>query len=960
MGVFVVVLGLVVFASVRPQTAHATTDSTLSFQARLQTAAGAIVPDGYYNIEFKLYAASSGGTALWTEDQTYQGVGSDYRVRVTNGYVSVYLGSVTAFSSTINWDQPLWLTMNIGGTTTTPSYDGEMNPRLQLSAVPYAFRAGQLATSNAAGTLTSTLSILAPTGGNQTFQIQDQGATGTFSILTAPSGSDGYVKLQGGTPGTAQSGNLNINGTAIAGTLQAGTLDTPSGTTTLNVGNTTGTTNATTVNVGSATGTAVNIGGGILNVDITNGKVSVGSAIATTRFSISATNNFTALGVNQTGSGKLLDIQSNSVSVITADNYGDVAIKPATNALSNTSAFNVQQSISWFNVDTTNGFVINNGTTSPDNILQNPGFESNASFESSGWSLSSNGTIQTDATNAHSGTKVLELAATGAGYTVPTAKYYAVTPGDTYYVEGWTKAASGTNGSANLNITFYDANKATPTSNSVSANSSTTYTLVSGTATVPAGKYFMRIAPVINASSTTGTWYFDDLYAARANQQQAMVIHPAADNTNLFQVQNAATTSIFNVDTTGSGAVTVGNTLSVGASVNAVTGYKFNGTAGSTTTCTGGNVLQNAVIQGGIVTGGTCVAGGGGGGSSILNQTAQQTSANFNIDGSGTIGTSLTVPTIQSSGSLSIQASGTNSLSLDTAGLGTVNVGNSNAGTVNIANNALAHTVAIATSSSAAQAVTVGSTNASSTTTLQGGSNITLLTNSSSASIIAKTGVNSTTGFQIQNSSSVPLFNLDTTTGNIILGSTASGNYITFSASTGFTATGNAQHSKTILLTPEYAGAVLDSAGDSSCNTVGTSNGTMTSGYDNSSGRTNYYNWMSTQTTNQCYDVVIQVPIPVDFNGWNAAPNIQLKASATSNTAYGIAIVDSSNTFDANYTSSYAAPGTLGTSWANMSTSSLSGTYTAGDYMTIKIRLTAKNSASIQLGNIKLTYNSKF
>src|ERR1700691_2814471 len=58
---------------------EATTNNTINFQARLMSAAGNIVPDGTYNVEFKLYnASSSSGSSqgsctgdthcLWDED----------------------------------------------------------------------------------------------------------------------------------------------------------------------------------------------------------------------------------------------------------------------------------------------------------------------------------------------------------------------------------------------------------------------------------------------------------------------------------------------------------------------------------------------------------------------------------------------------------------------------------------------------------------------------------------------------------------------------------------------------------------------------------------------------------------------------------------------------------------------------------------------------------------------------
>jgi hypothetical protein len=181
-----------------------------------------------------------------------------------------------------------------------------------------------------------------------------------------------------------------------------------------------------------------------------------------------------------------------------------------------------------------------------------------------------------------------------------------------------------------------------------------------------------------------------------------------------------------------------------------------------------------------------------------------------------------------------------------------------------------------------------------------------------------------------------------------------------------FTLNGAARNTKKIILTPEFAGAVLDAASDTGgANCATNNNGSMTSGFDSAS-RMNNYQWTSTQTTDQCYDVVVQVPIPSDWSAWDASDpiNIQLKKNAVGSAAYAIGIVDSSGTADGNYTAAYTSPGTLTTSWGDMATSSLSGTYTAGNYMTIKIRMTAKQVTAqngiLYLGNITLTYLSKF
>lgn len=211
----------------------------------------------------------------------------------------------------------------------------------------------------------------------------------------------------------------------------------------------------------------------------------------------------------------------------------------------------------------------------------------------------------------------------------------------------------------------------------------------------------------------------------------------------------------------------------------------------------------------------------------------------------------------------------------------------------------------------------------------------------------------SATGFLVQNAASVAAFSVNTTTNAITLGSGA--NTVTFTAAGGLVASGTAQHSKKILLPPEYAGAVLDAASDSAC--ASANSGTMTSGYL-STARMNYYNWTSTQSTAQCYDVVVQVPVPSDFASWNGAPNIQMKDDGNGTAAYAIDVIDSNGTTDANYF--YTAPGTIGTSWGNMATSSFNGTYTAGKYFTIKIRLSSASGANVMLGNITLTYNSQF
>jgi hypothetical protein len=206
---------LVGIFGIKPAPASAATSNYLNFQSRLLTNTGSVVADGNYNIEFKIYnASSSSGSSqgscsgdsncLWTETRT-----SANQVRVVNGYLSVNLGSVTALSAITNWDQQLYLTMNIGGSG-SPSWDGEMNPRITLTSIPYAFqanKANQLYTTSGAnsGSLT-----FAGVTNNPNLLLPDV-ASGTVLVSTTG------VQLQGSTPGTQQTGNLNISGTGIFG-----------------------------------------------------------------------------------------------------------------------------------------------------------------------------------------------------------------------------------------------------------------------------------------------------------------------------------------------------------------------------------------------------------------------------------------------------------------------------------------------------------------------------------------------------------------------------------------------------------------------------------------------------------------------------------------------------------------------------------------------------------------------
>ncbi len=195
-------IGLFVFLFVfNSSSSHAVAgiNQQINFQGRLLTSEGAAVPDGFYNIQFKIYQDGDGltagdttgspvGSLKWTENHINS---TSNGVEVKNGYLSVQLGSVTAFGSSIDWNQDtLWLSMNIGNTNVscTPfsscTPDGEMLPMKRLSSTPYSLNSGQL------GGLTSAQYLQLAQG------VQTDVSTLTSSIAINKTGTGNLVTLQ--------------------------------------------------------------------------------------------------------------------------------------------------------------------------------------------------------------------------------------------------------------------------------------------------------------------------------------------------------------------------------------------------------------------------------------------------------------------------------------------------------------------------------------------------------------------------------------------------------------------------------------------------------------------------------------------------------------------------------------------------------------------------------------------
>lgn len=244
----VVITTSVIFAHIAQ--AAPGTNKTMNFQGRLLNAAGGTVPDGNYNLQFKIYqdgagttAGNPGGSLKWTESHINNGGASG--VKVKNGYFSVSLGSITTFGTSIDWNQDtLWLSMNVAGSsagcTTFGSApcagDGEMLPMKRLAATPFSINSGAVGGKTAddlvqlgqgaqtdAGTNSSI--FINKTGSGNLVQLQS-GGTDTFTINNAGNVTMGSVSNQSISVAASASGagkSLTVTaGGASSGSGQAG------------------------------------------------------------------------------------------------------------------------------------------------------------------------------------------------------------------------------------------------------------------------------------------------------------------------------------------------------------------------------------------------------------------------------------------------------------------------------------------------------------------------------------------------------------------------------------------------------------------------------------------------------------------------------------------------------------------------------------------------------------------
>jgi hypothetical protein len=294
------------------------TNQTVGFQGRILDSTGNIVRDGYYNMQFKIYqdgtgtaAGNPGGTLKWTETYVNNGSATG-AVEVKNGFMSVNLGSLTPFGTSVDWNQDtLWLSMNIAGSSTSCTTfntgscaaDGEMLPMKRLTATPYAIN------SNAVGG--KSVSDLVQLGQG----VQTDART-TSSIFINKTGTGNLIQLQ--ASGT-DAFTVNNAGNVTLGSAANKTIGV--------AGATSGAGKSLTISAGNAA-TGSNLGGGdlLLQAGAGNGTGTTGNVIVK------------ANGTNSTGTFQVQNAAGQTaLSVNTITNTvsaGTVSIKPITTEVS--------------------------------------------------------------------------------------------------------------------------------------------------------------------------------------------------------------------------------------------------------------------------------------------------------------------------------------------------------------------------------------------------------------------------------------------------------------------------------------------------------------------------------------------------------------------------------------------------------------------------------------------------
>ncbi|MDH7481371.1 MAG: hypothetical protein QHH26_05255 [Armatimonadota bacterium] len=157
--------------------------NAISYQGKLTDSTGQIVPDGDYQIQFKLYSEASGGTAFWTSTKK--------TVRTSGGVFTTEIEPITP--ADIAGHEDIWLEIVVGDPGVA------LSPRIKLYSTPFSIRAGDLVLpySGSASSANAVLSVTnSGTGPAAQFSVSNP-ANSSPALTISTSGTGPAAKFLG-------------------------------------------------------------------------------------------------------------------------------------------------------------------------------------------------------------------------------------------------------------------------------------------------------------------------------------------------------------------------------------------------------------------------------------------------------------------------------------------------------------------------------------------------------------------------------------------------------------------------------------------------------------------------------------------------------------------------------------------------------------------------------------------
>jgi hypothetical protein len=159
-------------------------------------------------------------------------------------------------------------------------------------------------------------------------------------------------------------------------------------------------------------------------------------------------------------------------------------------------------------------------------------------------------------------------------------------------------------------------------------------------------------------------------------------------------------------------------------------------------------------------------------------------------------------------------------------------------------------------------------------------------------------------------------------------------------------------------LAPEFQNFTLQADGSNN-------KGTLESDHDSTNDR-NFYRWTSRKGALHDYDIILQWAVPENFQAWSATNNPIEADFRTDTTLVADNVIDFTMEDTAGAAVSLSAGtgkvSTVAATWVddNVITNSIvGGTFTPGDFVTIRIKMSSRSSNATDLGALRFSYTVK-